>query len=168
MAAEEDSEDGCLATNLLLAWQSSEQYGGWHPAELGHIDRRLADDMLMVLCVIRDSHRRPDSLGYGAEIRAAVRRRRWSRQSVEKEMSQPVNRQEPASAMRLSEMQVIQAYYLDRFPAEPPAIWDRYGRMKDTPERRAKFQKRYKILWEMLYANKTCKEIGEQYQRSGV
>ena len=59
--------------NFLLAWHNAEENGGWDPVDLWSVDTAIADDMLLVVRLIRDSNRYPDALGLGDEIAAVWR-----------------------------------------------------------------------------------------------
>lgn len=50
------------AANFLLAWWNAKSCGGWDLAELWAVDHAVADDMLLVACLIADSHAYPNFL----------------------------------------------------------------------------------------------------------
>src|SRR5260370_29374832 len=59
--------------DFLLAWHNAEENGGWDPTDLWNVDAAIADDLLTVVRLIRDSHGYPDALGFGDEIAAVWR-----------------------------------------------------------------------------------------------
>ena len=56
--------------NFLLAWHNAEENGGWDPTDLWNVDTAIAEDMLAVLKLAKDSHRYPGDLGFEPEIEA--------------------------------------------------------------------------------------------------
>jgi hypothetical protein len=54
---------GRRVAGFLLAWHNAEENGGWDPTDLWNVDAAIADDMLTVVRLLRDSHRYPDGLG---------------------------------------------------------------------------------------------------------
>jgi hypothetical protein len=65
--------------DFLLAWHNAEENGGWDPVDLWSVDTTIADDMLTVLRLVRESHRYPDALGFNEEIAAVWRLLRGGR-----------------------------------------------------------------------------------------
>jgi hypothetical protein len=59
--------------DFLLAWHNAEENGGWDPVDLWSVDAAIADDMLQVMRLIRESHRYPGDLGLEEEITAVWR-----------------------------------------------------------------------------------------------
>jgi hypothetical protein len=59
--------------DFLLAWHNAEENGGWDPVDLWSVDDAIADDMLTVTRLIRDSHRYPGDLGFHDEMEAVWR-----------------------------------------------------------------------------------------------
>jgi hypothetical protein len=68
-----DTGQARRVANFLLAWHNAEENGGWDPTDLWNVDAAIADDMLTVVRLIRDSHRYPDALGFTDEIAAVWR-----------------------------------------------------------------------------------------------
>jgi hypothetical protein len=68
--ARQDTGQARRVANFLLAWHNAEESGGWDPVDLWSVDVAIADDMLTVVRLIRESHRYPDGLGFGEEITA--------------------------------------------------------------------------------------------------
>jgi hypothetical protein len=56
--------------NFLLAWHNAEENGGWDPTDLWNLDSTVAEDLLTVLKLARESRRYPGDLGFEPEIRA--------------------------------------------------------------------------------------------------
>jgi hypothetical protein len=56
--------------NFLLAWHNAEENGGWDPIDLWNVDAGIADDMLRIIRLIRQSHSYPGELGFYNEIQA--------------------------------------------------------------------------------------------------
>jgi hypothetical protein len=77
--ARQDTGQARRVANFLLAWHNAEENGGWDPVDLWSVDTAIADDMLLVVRLIRDSNRYPDALGLGDEIAAVWRLWRGSR-----------------------------------------------------------------------------------------
>lgn len=71
--ARQDTGQARRVANFLLAWHNAEENGGWDPVDLWNVDAAIADDMLTVVSLIRDSHRYPDALGFADEIAAVWR-----------------------------------------------------------------------------------------------
>ena len=68
-----DTGQSRRVANFLLAWHNAEENGGWDPADLWNVDAAIADDILTVLRLVRESHRYPDALGFSDEIAAVWR-----------------------------------------------------------------------------------------------
>jgi len=75
--ARQDSGKACRVANFLVAWHTAEESGGGDPVDLWSVDAAIADDMLLVLQLIRESHRYPGDLGFQPEVEAI--RRIWRR-----------------------------------------------------------------------------------------
>ena len=71
--ARQDTGQARRVADFLLAWHNAEENGGWNPVDLWSIDAAIADDMLSVLSLVRESHRYPDDLGFRDEIAAVWR-----------------------------------------------------------------------------------------------
>ena len=71
--AQQDTGQARRVANFLLAWHNAEENGGWDPIDLWNVDAAIADDMLTVMRLIRESHRYPDNLGFHDEIAAVWR-----------------------------------------------------------------------------------------------
>jgi len=69
--AKRDTGQSRRVANLLLAWHKDN--GGWDPTELWGVDTAVAEDMLAVLKLAKDSHRYPGDLGFEPEIKAIWR-----------------------------------------------------------------------------------------------
>jgi hypothetical protein len=69
-----DSGQARRVADFLLAWHSAEENGGWDPADLWAVDNAIADDMLTVVRLIRQSGGRyPNDLGFETDITAVWR-----------------------------------------------------------------------------------------------
>jgi len=71
--ARQDTGQARRVADFLLAWHNAEENGGWDPVDLWNVDDVIADDMLTVTRLIRDSHSYPDALGFSEEISAVWR-----------------------------------------------------------------------------------------------
>ena len=71
--AQQDTGQARRVANFLLAWHNAEENGGWDPIDLWNVDAAIADDILTVMRLIRESHRYPDTLGFRDEIAAVWR-----------------------------------------------------------------------------------------------
>jgi hypothetical protein len=71
--ARRDTGQSCRIANFLLAWHNAEENGGWDPTDLWNVDDAIAEDMLMVVRLIRDAHTYPASLGFDDEMQAIWR-----------------------------------------------------------------------------------------------
>ena len=69
-----DSGQCRVVANFLLAWWNAAEYGGFDLADVWAVDAAIAEDMLEVFVQLSQSRRYPDSLGYGGEVQAIVRR----------------------------------------------------------------------------------------------
>jgi hypothetical protein len=56
--------------NLLLAWWSASENGGFDPMSFRNLDSALIEDSLRLLVFIALNNCYPDALGYGDEFRA--------------------------------------------------------------------------------------------------
>jgi hypothetical protein len=68
--ARKDTGQARRVASFLLAWHNAEEDGGWDPTDLCNVDAPIADDMMTVVRLIRDSHRYPDAPGFSDEIAA--------------------------------------------------------------------------------------------------
>ena len=68
--ARRDTGQAKRVADFLLAWHNAEENGGWNPVDLWNVDAAIADDMLKVVRLIRESHQYPDGLGFEEEIKA--------------------------------------------------------------------------------------------------
>jgi hypothetical protein len=71
--ARKDTGQARRVANFLLAWHNAEENGGWDPVDTWSVDAAIADDMVTVVRLIRESHRYPDSLGFSEEIASVWR-----------------------------------------------------------------------------------------------
>ena len=62
--ANRDTGQSRRVANLLLAWHNAEENGGWDPTELWGVDTAVAEDMLTVLKLAKESRRYPGDLGF--------------------------------------------------------------------------------------------------------
>jgi hypothetical protein len=69
----QDTGQSRRVASFLLAWHNAEENGGWDPVDLWNVDDAIADDMLAVLRLVRESHSYPDALGFADEIQAVWR-----------------------------------------------------------------------------------------------
>ena len=65
-----DTGQARRVADFLLAWHNAAENGGWDPVELWAVADAIANDMLVVLRLIRYSHRYPAELGLGKRIEA--------------------------------------------------------------------------------------------------
>ena len=84
-----DTGQARRVASFLLAWHNAEENGGWDPTDLWNVDAAIADDMLTVVRLIRDSHRYPDALGFGDEIAAVWRAWRGGQAPTESDLQAP-------------------------------------------------------------------------------
>jgi hypothetical protein len=89
LVAQQDTGQARRVANFLLAWHNAEENGGWDPIDLWNVDAAIADDMLTVMRLIRESHRYPDDLGFRDEIAAVWRLWRGAKAATGPE-SQPL------------------------------------------------------------------------------
>src|SRR6516165_5803098 len=61
--AKRDTGQSRRVANFLLAWHNAEENGGWDPTDLWGVDTAIAEDMLAVLKLAKDSHQYPGDLG---------------------------------------------------------------------------------------------------------
>jgi len=71
--ARQDTGQARRVANFLLAWHNAEENGGWDPVDTWNVDAAIADDMVTVVRLIRESHRYPDGLGFSEEIASVWR-----------------------------------------------------------------------------------------------
>ena len=57
--ARRDTGQSRRVADFLLAWHNAEENGGWDPTDLWNVDTAIADDMLTVVQLIRESNRYP-------------------------------------------------------------------------------------------------------------
>lgn len=65
-----DTGQSRRVADFLLAWHNAEENGGWDPTDLWNVDAAVADDMVAVLRLIRESRRYPGDIGFDGEIHA--------------------------------------------------------------------------------------------------
>ena len=87
--ARQDTGQARRVADFLLAWHNAEENGGWDPVDLWSVDAAIADDMLTVLRLVRESHRYPDDLGFRDEIAAVWRLWRGGRGTAKPEGLEP-------------------------------------------------------------------------------
>src|SRR5438876_164399 len=63
-----DSGQSRRVADFLLAWHNAGENGGWDPVDMWGVDAVIADDMLLVLRLIRTSHHYPGDIGFRQEI----------------------------------------------------------------------------------------------------
>ncbi len=67
--ARRDTGQSRCGANFLLAWHNAEENAGWDPADLGTVDRAIAEDMLTVLRFVGNHCRKyPKDIGFEPEI----------------------------------------------------------------------------------------------------
>jgi len=71
--ARRDTGQSRRVADFLLAWYNAGEYRGWDPVDLWNVDTEIADDMLTVVNLIRESHRYPNDLGFEEEIQEVWR-----------------------------------------------------------------------------------------------
>jgi hypothetical protein len=71
--ARQDTGQARRVANFLLAWHNADENGGWDPVDLWNVDDAIADDILTVVRLVRESHRYPGELGFAEEIKAVWR-----------------------------------------------------------------------------------------------
>jgi hypothetical protein len=62
--ARQDTGQARRVASFLLAWHNAEENGGWDPVDLWNVDAVIADDILTVVRLIRESRQYPDALGF--------------------------------------------------------------------------------------------------------
>lgn len=77
--ARQDTGQARRVANFLLAWHNAEENGGWDPVDLWNVDDAIAEDMLTVVRLVKESRRYPRDLGFEEEIQAVWRVWRGSR-----------------------------------------------------------------------------------------
>jgi len=73
-----DSGQCRVVANFLLAWWDAAACGGFDLTDVWAVDAAIAEDMLTVFAELLRCRRDPDSLGYGRQFEAIVRRWRPS------------------------------------------------------------------------------------------
>jgi hypothetical protein len=86
--ARHDTGQARHIANFLLAWHNAEENGGWDPVDMWNVDTAIADDMLSVVRLIRESHRYPDDLGFSEEIAFVWRLWRGGKATTGRELLQ--------------------------------------------------------------------------------
>jgi hypothetical protein len=71
--AKRDPGQSRRVANFLLAWHNAEENSGWDPTDLWNVDTAIAEDMLAVLKLAKDSQRYPGDLGFEPEIKTIWR-----------------------------------------------------------------------------------------------
>jgi hypothetical protein len=71
--ARSDAAQAHSVADFLLALHQAEEDANWHTMDLLNVDAPIADDMLTVLRMVRESHRHPHDLSFRDEISAAWR-----------------------------------------------------------------------------------------------
>jgi hypothetical protein len=71
--ARRDTGQSRRVADFLLAWHNAEENGGWDPTDLWNVDPGIAEDIIRVLRLVRDSRRYPGDLGFEPEISAVWR-----------------------------------------------------------------------------------------------
>ena len=61
--AKRDTGQSRRVANFLLAWHNAEENGEWDPTDLWNVDTAIAEDMLAVLKLAKDSHGYAGDLG---------------------------------------------------------------------------------------------------------
>jgi hypothetical protein len=80
-----DTGQARRVANFLLAWHNAEENGGWDPVDLWNVDGAIADDLLTVVRLVRESRRYPGDLGFEDEIKAVWRAWRGDKAASEPE-----------------------------------------------------------------------------------
>jgi hypothetical protein len=84
-----DTGQARRVANFLLAWHNADENGGWDPTDLWSVDASIAEDMLTVVRLIRDSHSYLDALGFADEIAAVWSLWRGNQASTESDRQAP-------------------------------------------------------------------------------
>jgi hypothetical protein len=71
--ARSDTAQSRSVADFLLALHQADEDANWHTMDLLNVDAPIADDMLTVLRMVRESHRHPHDLSFRDEIAAAWR-----------------------------------------------------------------------------------------------
>lgn len=71
--ARRDTGQSRRVADFLLAWHNGQENGGWDPTDLWNVDAAVADDMIVVLNLVRTSRQYPGDLGFEPEIQAIWR-----------------------------------------------------------------------------------------------
>jgi hypothetical protein len=77
--ARRDTGQARRVADFLLAWHNADENGGWDPVDMWSLDTVIADDILTVVRLIRESHVYPEALGFGQEMTAVWRLWRGSK-----------------------------------------------------------------------------------------
>jgi hypothetical protein len=80
VVASQDTGQARRVADFLLTWHNAGEHGGWDPVDLWNVDTAIADDMLVVLGLIRESHRYPGDIGFRKEIQAVCES--WRSKSI--------------------------------------------------------------------------------------
>src|SRR6058998_1108157 len=78
-----DSGQSRRVADFLLAWHNAAANGGWDPVDMWDVDADIADDMLLVLRLIRESRRYPGDIGFRKEIETVWELWRGGRKSAD-------------------------------------------------------------------------------------
>lgn len=62
-----------IVADFLLAWWNAPECGGFDLTNIWAVDTEIAEDMVQVFGIIRDTHSYPDKLGYKEDFQAIVR-----------------------------------------------------------------------------------------------
>src|SRR5262245_31697387 len=68
--ARQDTGQARRVANFLLAWHNATENGGWDPVDLWSVDDAIAEDLLTVVRLVKESRRYPGDLGFEEEIKA--------------------------------------------------------------------------------------------------
>jgi hypothetical protein len=70
---------GRRGADFLLAWHNAAENGGWDPVDIWNVDDAIAEDMLTVMHLVKESRRYPGDLGFEEEIQTVWRMWRRNR-----------------------------------------------------------------------------------------
>ena len=66
--ARQDTGQARRGADFLLAWHNAAENGGWDPVDIWNVDDAIAEDMLTVMHLVKESRRYPGDLGFEEEI----------------------------------------------------------------------------------------------------
>jgi ParB family transcriptional regulator, chromosome partitioning protein len=66
--AKRDTGQSRRVANFLLAWHNAEENGGWDPIDLWNVDAAIADDIFLVLILIRSKQAYPGQYGLERDL----------------------------------------------------------------------------------------------------